>query len=152
MSVEIKVKVTDYGKAYQKTLQELSRLEVVAGYQEDAPYPSGGQSLLDVVIWNEYGTEKIPSRPFIRNSVESYIKEIDGFFQRDIKRRVIAAAPARQLLARIGEYQVTLIRRSIKEGSYVPNSPATVARKKSDKPLIDTGHMRQSIHYQVREK
>ena len=31
------------------------------------------------------------------------------------------------------------------EGDFEPNAPSTIRKKKSDKPLIDTGRMRQSV-------
>lgn len=35
---------------------------------------------------------------------------------------------------------------------FVPNSPITIARKGSDKPLIDTGSLRTSITYVIKEQ
>lgn len=35
---------------------------------------------------------------------------------------------------------------------FVPNSPVTIAKKGSDKPLIDTGSLRTSITYVIREE
>lgn len=40
----------------------------------------------------------------------------------------------------------------ISDGGYEPNAPATVARKRSDHPLIDTGHLMKSVRSQVRKK
>ena len=34
-------------------------------------------------------------------------------------------------------------------GSFTPNKPATIKRKGSSRPLIDTGHLRQSITSKV---
>ena len=38
------------------------------------------------------------------------------------------------------------------ENGWAPNSPATIARKGSDRPLIDTGELRKSITYVVRKR
>ena len=38
-----------------------------------------------------------------------------------------------------------LVQETIKEGEFSPNAPSTIKKKGSDKPLIDTGHMRQSV-------
>ena len=45
-----------------------------------------------------------------------------------------------------------VIQESITEGAWEPNAPSTVAKKKSSKPLIDTGRMRQSVNYIIRER
>ena len=34
-------------------------------------------------------------------------------------------------------------------GTFAPDAPATARRKKSSRPLIDTGLLRQSIKYKV---
>lgn len=45
-----------------------------------------------------------------------------------------------------------LVQEKIESGSYEPNAPSTIRKKKSDKPLIDTGRMRQSVKYVIRKK
>ena len=47
---------------------------------------------------------------------------------------------------------VGLVQEKIESGSYEPNAPSTIRKKKSDKPLIDTGRMRQSVKYVIRKK
>jgi hypothetical protein len=44
---------------------------------------------------------------------------------------------------------VGVIKQRIANGIAPPNSPYTIARKGSSKPLIDTGQLRNSITYQV---
>ncbi len=44
------------------------------------------------------------------------------------------------------------IKSAIIEGDYIPNSPVTIAKKGSSKPLIDTGHLVQTATYAVRNK
>jgi hypothetical protein len=55
-------------------------------------------------------------------------------------------------LAEIGAQAVALMQKEVTDGGFAPNAPATTARKGSDMPLIDTGQMRQSVHYQIRKK
>ena len=75
MGVRIKETVTADGKKLKKMLEELGKLEVAVGIQEGEKYPDG-TSVLDVAMWNELGTETIPSRPFIRDSVDNHVGEI----------------------------------------------------------------------------
>jgi|GEM_PF-461673 len=41
------------------------------------------------------------------------------------------------------------IKNQIVKGSFVPNSPATIIRKGSTRPLVDTGNLLQSVHFSV---
>lgn len=59
---------------------------------------------------------------------------------------------AEQSLKQIGVFGVGLVQEKIESGSYEPNAPSTIRKKKSDKPLIDTGKMRQSVKYVIRKK
>ena len=100
--------------------------------------------MLDVVMWNELGTVRSPSRPFLRMSVDENKDKITNF-----KQFAMLKITTEQLLGLVGNFQVGLVQRKIRDGKYVPNAPSTIARKGSDKPLIDTGRMRQSVHFQI---
>lgn len=45
--------------------------------------------------------------------------------------------------------EVSLVQRFIHAGNFVPNAPATIERKGSSAPLLDTGQMWQSITHEV---
>ena len=50
-----------------------------------------------------------------------------------------------------GVIAVRAVQDKIVAGPFAPLQPRTVARKKSSRPLIDTGQLRQSVSYVVRE-
>ena len=52
----------------------------------------------------------------------------------------------------IGAFQKGLIQERIVEGSFTTNAEATIRKKKSATPLIDTGRMRQSVNFVIRKK
>ncbi len=108
--------------------------------------------LCDVVMWNELGTVHSPSRPFLRMSVDENKDKIVKYVKRVFSMFTKFKIDTKQLLNLLGNYQVGLIQRKIRDGKFEPNSPYTIARKGSDKPLIDTGRMRQSVHYQIMTK
>lgn len=64
-----------------------------------------------------------------------------------IRGVILGKQPAQDGLNQIGNYIEGLVKKKIKNGPFVPLSPATINRKGSSKPLIDTGHLRQSIRY-----
>ena len=57
----------------------------------------------------------------------------------------------KKLLDVIGVKAEHEVRRSIRDGNWTPNSPATIERKGSDRPLIDTGAMIQNVTHIVKE-
>lgn len=151
-------KVTDSwtpeGERFMKTLQELAGLEVRIGYQRGIVISDGGSSradLVDIALWNELGTENIPSRPFMRDSVDKHKQEIGKVIAAQ-KPALLKGATAKEVLSTLGLFQQDLMQAEIKQGSFVANAPSTIKKKKSDKPLIDTGTMKNSVHYQIVKK
>jgi hypothetical protein len=59
-------------------------------------------------------------------------------------------AEAEKYLMRAGTIAVNAAKRRFGSSALAPNAPSTIARKRSDKPLIDTGILRRSIVSVVR--
>ena len=107
--------------------------------------------MCDIAMWNELGTEHAPSRPFLRMSVDENEGKIKDFLKSK-KADLIRGASAEQVLKEIGIFQKDLIQEKITNGDFVENARATIEKKGSSKPLIDTGRMRQSVNYVIKEK
>jgi hypothetical protein len=69
-----------------------------------------------------------------------------------MKAEILGGASAESILKKIGIFQKDLMQVEITEGGFEPNAASTVKRKGSSVPLIDTGRMRQSVNYIVKEK
>lgn len=141
---------TKEGKAFQKALKDLAKLEVRVGYQEGATYPDG-TPVVQVALWNELGTVNIPPRPFVRQTADNN----DAKIQTKIKscaNQLASGATADKVLNELGVFGKGLLQREIKNGEFTPNAPSTVKAKGSDRPLIDTGLLRQSANYVIRKK
>lgn len=141
---------TAEGKRFMREIQELKRLTVKVGFQ-DGEHENNGAHIIDVAMWNELGTVNAPSRPFMRDSIDNHKETIEAFCRAQV-RTILRGGTARQVLQSIGVMQKGLMQDEITEGDFEPNAPATIRRKKSDKPLIDTGRMRQSVHFIIRPK
>lgn len=152
-------KVTDNwtpeGRRLMKELRELERLEVRIGYQRGTlsgdPDDSSRADLVDIAMWNEFGTVNIPSRPFMRDSVDKHEAAINHMLTAQ-KDALLHGATAREILNTAGLFQQDLIQTEIEQGDFVANAKLTIRRKGSDKPLIDTGTMKNSVHYQIVKK
>lgn len=151
MAVKITDKTTAAGKKFEKMLKELSSLEVRIGFQKGKASEDDGTDICDVAAWNELGTVNMPSRPFLRKSVDENEGAINSFL-RSKKNDIVSGASAEQVLKEIGIFQKDLIQEKITGGSFAPNAASTIRKKGSSKPLIDTGRMRQSVDYVIQRK
>lgn len=151
MSVKVTDKVTADGKKLQKILKELADKEVRIGFQQGKATEEDGTDICDIAAWNELGTVNMPSRPFLRMSVDDNSDKINSFMSAQ-KRSIINGEPADRILKKIGIFQKDLIQEKITEGSFAPNAPSTIKAKGSSKPLIDTGRMRQSVNFEIKQK
>lgn len=111
-----------------------------------------GASVLDVAIWNQFGTDRIPARPFIDNAVTRIEQDKSGSGAHIAKQVLDGEITAEQALKKIGQVAETAIREAITDDVYEPNAPSTIRRKRSNKPLIHTGKMRQAVTSVVRDR
>lgn len=95
---------------------------------------------------------KIPARPFMDEATEAMIADMRDEMEAVAKMANLREINAEQALKRIGLVGEKSIQEAITDGTYEPNAPSTVRRKKSSKPLIDTGKMRQSVASVVRDR
>ena len=151
MSVKVTDKVTADGKKLQKILKELADKEVRVGFQQGKATEEDGTDVCDIAAWNELGTVNMPSRPFLRMSVDDNSDKINSFMSAQ-KRSIIKGEPVDRILKKIGIFQKDLIQEKITEGSFAPNAPSTIKAKGSSKPLIDTGRMRKSVNFEIKQK
>lgn len=93
----------------------------------------------------------IPERSFLRSTFDEKEDEIEKK-ARAVVNAVIKGVAAGDALNKTGQYIEGAIKRKIRNGPFVPNSPATIKKKRSSRPLINTGHMIQSVRYDIRER
>ena len=97
---------------------------------------------------NEYGTSKIPQRPFMRTVVSCHGKSW-GEKSAKAVQSVIKGMPISQVTELVGMQLKSDISSTLTNGPWTPNSVVTIAKKGSSRPLIDTGELRASITYRV---
>ena len=148
---------TPEGRRLKEAIKQLSENAVGVGYQRGKASHTSEDGkkadMVDIAAYNEFGTSTgIPARPFLKNSIESYQDEIKQDMEACVTMVLDGADPV-SALNRLGAAHVGRVQRSIDEGSYEPNAESTIRRKHGkDKPLIDTGQMRQSVHFVVKKK
>lgn len=105
--------------------------------------------LATVAATHEYGAPKknIPKRATIRPAIDKG-KEKIGKLQAKLVDAVFAGKiTIEQALDTLGEFLISLIKKEISTLLLPPLSPKTIKKKKSSKPLIDMGQMRNSVTY-----
>lgn len=149
-------KTTAAGEKFLKELQELSQMQVRVGFQRGKKHKEKGKragaDLVDIALYNELGTDTIPSRPFLAQTVDQQGEAIKQASAEMVVQVVEGKMKGKQALKNIGVLVKGAVQHQMVEGEFVPNAPSTVQRKGSDKPLIDTGQLRQGVSYQICRK
>lgn len=145
-------KLTPEGERFYAEIEKLKKLQVRVGFQRGDATEEDGTDLVDIAAWNELGNEHVPSRPFMRDSVDKHKDQINAFLKNQLVLLAQGKTDANKILNAIGVFQKGLVQKEIVDGEFAPNAPSTIRKKKSDKPLIDTGTMRQSVNYVITKK
>lgn len=109
------------------------------------------QPLAVIAAIHEFGLSDMPQRSFLRSAYDENLPMIDKMIQR-VANGAVFGLGTNAALNQLGNVVQGMVQRKIVDGPFVPNSPATIKRKKSSRPLIDTGHLRQSIRYVIERK
>lgn len=89
----------------------------------------------------EFGNEHIPSRPFLRQTLAENQEKYTALFVKLFESGV----SIEQIYEQIALIAQGDVQQNIVNGNWTANAPSTIKRKKSSKPLIDTGKLRQSV-------
>lgn len=136
----------------KKIIQELqenikgltSKATLNVGFFESSRYTEGTY-VAEVARIQEYGSIKIPPRPFFRNAIDNNMQKWLDFLGRDL----VNTNNAELSYNRLGEMARGDIVESITQLDTPPNAPKTIARKGSSNPLIDTGFLRANVTFKV---
>jgi len=156
---------TDHGaKAMLERLRALKastalvRVGVLADAAKDPPKDKNGKvgkppkyTLLEVAAVHEFGAPaaNIPQRSFIRAPVDTHaedIKRLQGvLFEHVVEGKITESAALDQIGAKVASW----CQEAIDNGIEPALADATVKRKGSSKPLVNTGQLKSSITWKV---
>lgn len=171
-----KSKIIDRDKGYNRILRELSRIgspSITVGiHAKDGakPYERGQKEPVTTAMigtFHEFGTldrfedkspagdgsgrQGVPQRSFLRSTVDESRSEYARLITRGVGQVIDGTMPMKRALGIVGAKVVGDVQKKISSGIEPPLTEETIKRKKSSKPLIDTGQLRQSIDYEVHE-
>ena len=110
----------------------------------------GTMTVALVGAFQEYGTRTgIPRRSFLRDPIRAGMNKINKVASREIKKALAGEIEGKTVLDVVGEYAKGLSVLSFRKNDWQANKNSTIKAKGSSMPLIDTGQLRQSIHYEV---
>lgn len=140
-------------KKFKKSLDSLEDLEIAIGIHEDAGFNENGESILEYATYNHFGTENIPSRPFLTIATDNnqgWQKDLDEAVKNVLDRKKNIKKNMMSEAKKIGKKAVNDIKNLIlKDRVPPPNKESTIKRKKSDIPLVDTKAMLKAIKYKI---
>lgn len=115
-----------------------------------SPYPDG-TSVIMVGAVHEFGApdQGIPERSWMRSALRGNRRDLVAMTQKLAKRVQDGDLSMTEALELLGTKAASMMQGQIVDVSSPPNAPQTIARKGSSNPLIDTGHLRQAVTYQV---
>lgn len=119
-------------------------------YTNDGAGPA--PTVLEVGIWHEYGTTRVPMRSFLRGPLKAKSADIDKVLQTQFNLVLEKGMDVEKALGRVG-----LAARNVSAGAFRTRgygvwadiSEATKEAKGSSAVLIDTGLLRSSITWVV---
>ena len=109
----------------------------------------GEKTVGEVALDNEFGSETNPERSFMRSTADKKQKAWLKLAERIQGQVMGGKISLKKGLGLLGFQMKADIQAAITAKKDPPNSPATIARKGVDNPLIDTGQMRQAIDFEV---
>jgi hypothetical protein len=121
--------------------------KVKVGFLKGATYPDAKSTpVAAVAAWNNWGTSKIPPRPFFSNMVKDKSPSWPAAIEANLKA---TDYDTNKTLELAGEGIAGQLRQSIVDLKTPPNAPSTISRKGFDDPLVDSGHMLKSVDKEV---
>lgn len=127
-----------------QNVSKASSVEI--GFLDGATYPDGTPMPL-VAAMNEFGNEKSPPRPFFRGMIQAKAEE----WPDAVGNLLVANGyDANKTLGQTGAAIKGQLQDAIVEYEGPPLKEATIARKGSDKQLIDTSVMLNSVDWRVK--
>lgn len=142
--------IIDHGWMKIKSdIRELQGQGVKVGLRSSAG-SHNGVLISDIGIYNEFGTSNIPSRPFMRRTSDQSRQFLSPFVSGLARRMIAQKLTVAQVMSQLGLFYQDKIRNTIRASKSwaIPNAPATIRKKGSSTPLIDTGAMVGAVDYE----
>lgn len=140
-------KVQRKGLTMDQILKRLQDSSITVGIHKDAGSYDNGATVVDVATWNEFGTDTIPERSFLRTTIAANRAKYKGEFEKAYLQAIRGGMNLRASAAFIGNVARDDIKQKINDIKEPRNAPSTIAKKGFDNPLIETRKMWASVKW-----
>ena len=109
----------------------------------------------EVGLWNEFGTENIPTRSFLRLPLENGQKNLVNELGKGQAKDAFENGNVKQFFNIMGVKAVALVQEAFAtggNGQWQANAPSTIKQKGSSSPLINTAQLRRAVDFEVVKK
>lgn len=133
-----------------KAIDSISQKNVYIGVIGNNAGREGELNNAQLMAIHEFGTDHIPERAPIRKTMAKNGDSYGTMFEKAIMGVLEGKSDADLILNRVGAQVSGDVVGEIQAGVDPVLAPSTIKRKGSDRPLIDTGALVQSISYEVK--
>lgn len=155
MGVTVKTDTTglDAVRIKMLGLRSLSLTVGVQGAKGMKIHTPGGPNIATIALFNEFGTQDIPARSFLRGALFAFKSQIEAFIAKTLEQYIARPTmDALTALSRIGAFIASKVKHRINTTSHwaKANAPSTIAKKGFDRALHETERLSRSISWAVR--
>ena len=147
---KLQAKLRELGAANKVVVVGVLGNDGSAAHTEQSTTAGREVTVAEVAQWNYFGTSRIPARPWFLWMKARHGAQLAALQKRLAEGIVTDKLSLDQALALLGEAAVGMTKQTIADRIPPRNADSTIAKKGSDVPLIDSGQLRGSITYQVR--
>lgn len=138
------------GKGLKKLInyiQGLTKQDVVVGVTRSS---NGARGNAIIAASHELGLGNNPERSFLRSTMIEQADKYAKLIGETIPQAIKSGTSERDAYSKLGTIAMNDVKLKIASGPFTPLKQATIDRKGSSKPLIDSGNLRQSITWEIR--
>lgn len=137
--VRVTTEMNDMGlRQLVERTNALAGTGVRVGYQVDSGRVDG-VDILDIAVCNQFGTVRIPPRPFMTDAAVKYSHDVGLAMAHAAKAVANGRVTKLSALQQLGEFHQNQVRAHLRSGEFAPNAPSTIKKKGSAVPLVDQG-------------
>lgn len=152
LDIDVKLDVKDLKRIRRELIKAASQVAQV-GFFDGDPHPNSPErSVAQIAAIQEFGLpeENIPERPFMAATASG--TKVGRPIAQALKALLRGTADASNLWFAAGLFYAREMSKTISDFSVPANAPFTIAKKGFDNPLVETGHMRDSVKNRVKRK
>lgn len=146
---KLRIKTKRKGNWNVEPINQAFKGAVKVGFFGSEAHPKAKLTIVELAGIHEFGTGHIPERSFLRASIVQNQAKYGKYLESKLKPLLSQQLTPTVFKQGLGLLASTDVQNYIAQGRFAPLSPETIKRKRSSRPLIDTGRLRQSVTYQV---